>query len=262
MSSEESINGNIDVGWAPLRAAVPSFAPEWEAWVARPGYHPADGQNVIEFELHIDRLLDAEGVDALAPLAAALEPLYERVAENLPDARTADTLESILTINIQENLAKRLEERGVDLREWVRHFAGPLTLEGWRRGLTWTHPECSWDEVEGLVRDEPLAPARGRLRVSAARPGADDASLELQGRLTGEAQVGWFIRRRLSSGHHSGAEITAVRREEGDDETVTLLIPRRSDDLQSDVLLWESDDDEDVHDIVESLSGVFHGNDS
>jgi hypothetical protein len=256
VSSEESINRRIDVEWAPLRAAVPSFAPQWAAWVARPGYDPADLQNVHEFASHLTSVLDSEGLDALVPLIAALEPLYERVAHQLPDARTADTLESILTINIHEHFAGELEERGIDLREWTRHFAGPLTMEGWRRALTWTHPECSWDEVEGLVRDAPLASAQGTFRVSTVRPGADNASLEMRGTLTGDAQPGWYIRQRLSSGHHDAKEIAAVRREDGDGDTVTLVVSCESDDLMMEAEFWKMNDDE-THDIVESRKGVL-----
>jgi len=247
----------IDEEWAPLRAAVPSLAAEWADLVARPGFHPADYENIIAFEMHLDELLDSEGVDALAPLAAALEPLYERVARKLPDAKTADTLEGILTINVHEHLAHALEERGLDLRGWARHFAGPLTLEGWRRALTWTHPECSWDEIEGLLRDEPLAPARGSFRVSAVRPAPEGPSLEMRGQLTGEARQGWFIRMRLSSGHHSAVEITAVRQDERDNDALTLVVSYPFDDIEDGVRFWEPVDDVEIHDVVESRQGLF-----
>jgi hypothetical protein len=252
----------IDEEWAPLRAAVPSFADRWAQLVARSDYHPADYGNRLEFVSHLEELLDSSGLDALLPLAAALEPLYERAALGIPDARTAEELDNLLTISLQEDVAHALEERGLDLRAWASHFAGPRTLDGWRRALAWTHPECEWDDVKGLVRSEPLAPRRGTFRPSSVRPGADGASLEMRGHLEpGVARVGWFVRRRLSSGHHATLEITALRQEVDGNGMITLVVRYEWDDLETAALTWDPEESE-RYDLVESLAGTRHVSDS
>ena len=252
----------IDEEWAPLREAVPSFAARWAEVVARRDYDPADNCNRFEFTAHLEELLDSSGVEALLPLAAALESLYARVALGIPDERTAEELDNLLTISVQEDVAHALDERGLDLRKWASHFEGPRTLDGWRRALAWTHPECEWDEARGLVRLEPLAPARGSFRPSSVRPGADGASLEMRGQLEpGVARVGWFIRRRLSSGHHTTLEITDVRQEADGDGMVTLVVRYAWDDLETAALTWEPDDTERF-DLVESRQGTHAATDT
>jgi hypothetical protein len=65
-----------DASWAPLREAVPSFADEWSAFIAQPGYDPLDAsQNAIEFRMHLADMVSVDP-EALGPLFAAMERLF------------------------------------------------------------------------------------------------------------------------------------------------------------------------------------------
>ena len=57
----------------------------------------------------------------------------------------------------------------------------------------------------------------------------------MRGQLAGEARVGWFIRKRLSSGSHNAVEITAVRQDERDKDAVTLVVSYPFDDIETGV---------------------------
>jgi hypothetical protein len=183
---------------------VPSFAEHWHAYTARLDYNPIDpGLNVIEFKLH---LADVVGDDpeSLGPLFAAMERLYV----------AAPSEREFLTISVLETVTKAAERHHADLRRLARLLAGPETRSAWLEALSWTHPECAWDDARGLVpRWPPPAPV-GHVRVIEARPPiADLPSFALECELLdGAARPGCFMWVRLSSCCHWGREIAAVER--------------------------------------------------
>ena len=193
-----------DALWAPLREAVPSFAEHWRAYTAQPGYDPLHvDMNVIEFSSHVEDLVRANP-DALGPLFAVMERLY--VAD--PELR------DLLTINVLEAVTGAADEQGVDFRRLARLLPGPETRAAWREALTWTHPECHWDDMHGLVPDRPPPVPVGRIRVTAFPPTmADLPAFSVEGELLdGSIRPGHFVWKRLSSCHHVGREIVAVER--------------------------------------------------
>lgn len=190
-----------DADWAALREAVPSFAAHWRAYTAQPGYDPIDpGLNIIEFESH---LADVVGVDP-----DSLDALFAAMERHSPGAE--DSLDR--TISILETLAHAAEEHGVDLRRLARLLPGPVTRDAWRQALTWTHPECTWDDERGLVPDWPPPVPVGRVRVTDVPRGSPDLpAFPLEGELLdGGIRPGNFVWKRLSSCCHAGRKITAV----------------------------------------------------
>jgi hypothetical protein len=190
-----------DADWALLRETVPSFAAHWRAYTAQPGYNPLDvGMNVIEFESHLANVVAADP-EALAPLFVVMER-YSPGAEDSLDR----------TISILETLATAAEEHGVDLRRLACLLPGPVTRDAWRQALTWTHPECTWDDERGLVPDWPPPVPVGRVRVTDVPRGSPDLPafpLECE-LLSGTIGPAHFVWKRLSSCHHAGRKITAV----------------------------------------------------
>ncbi|MBW8771242.1 MAG: hypothetical protein JF589_15920, partial [Gemmatimonadetes bacterium] len=135
-----------DDKWAALREAVPSFADHWRAYTAASSYNPLEvGQNIHEFGFHLDEVV-ASDPEALAPRFVAIEQILPSADEDLRE---------LITINVLEQLAGAAEDAGVDLRRLARLFAGEETRRAWRDALTWTHPECTWDDERGLVPDWP-----------------------------------------------------------------------------------------------------------
>jgi hypothetical protein len=190
-----------DADWAALREAVPSFAAHWDAYTAEPGYNPLDvGMNVIEFKSHLADVVGADP-DSLGALFAAME-------RHSPGAE--DALDR--TISILETLAQEAEEQGVDLRRLARLLPGPVTRAAWRDALTWTHPECSWDDELGLVPDWPPPVPVGRVRITALpSPIPDLPAFPVEGELLdGVARPGNFVWKTLSSCSHVGRQIVAV----------------------------------------------------
>jgi hypothetical protein len=193
-----------DALWAPLREALPSFAERWRAYTAQPGYDPLHvDMNVIELSSHVEDLVRTNP-DALGPLFAEMERLYAADPE----------LRDLLTINVLEAVTGAADEEGVDFRRLARLLPGPETRAAWHEALTWTHPECHWDDVRGLVPDRPPPVPVGRIRLTAFPPATPDlpafpVDCEL---LDGAVRPGHFLWQRLSSCHHAGREIVAVER--------------------------------------------------
>ena len=193
-----------DALWAPLREALPSFAERWRAYTARPDYDPLDaGLNVIEFSSHVDDVVRANP-DALGPLFAVMERLYV----------THPVLRDLLTINVLEAVTGAADEQALDFRRLARLLPGPETRAAWLDALAWTHPECHWDDVHGLVPDRPPPLPVGRVRVTAFPPPMPDLpAFPVEGELLdGTVGPGHFVWKRLSSCHHVGREIVAVER--------------------------------------------------
>jgi len=191
-----------DALWAPLREAMPSFAEHWRAYTAQPGYDPLHvGLNVIELSSHVEGLVRSNP-DALGPLFAVMERLY--IAE--PELR------DLMTIDVLEAVTGAADEQGIDLRRLARLLPGPETRAAWREALAWTHPECHWDDVRGLVPDRPPPVSVGRIRVTAFPPLTPDfPAFPIDGELLdGAIRPGHFLWKRLSSCSHVGREIVAV----------------------------------------------------
>jgi len=198
----EKYGSFTDATWAPLRAALPSFAEHWSAYTAQPGYDPLyAGMNVFEFESHLEDVLSAD-LDSLAPLFVVMERLYEE----------EPALRDMMTINVLETLTSTADERGIDLRRIARLLPGPKTRVAWRDALTWTHRECTWDDERGLVPDFPPPVPVGRVRVTAVPVSTPDApAFPVDGELLdGTIQPGHFVWKTLSSCSHVERQIVAV----------------------------------------------------
>ena len=190
-----------DADWAALREAVPSFAEHWAAYTAKPGYNPLDvGMNFLEFDSHV---ADVGGADP-----ESLGALFTAMERHSPG--NEDALDR--TISILETLAKAAEEHGVDLRRVARMLPGPVTRGAWRQALTWTHPECTWDDEHGLVPDFPPPVLVGRVRIiDVPLANADLEAFPVDAELlNGALQPGQFVWKKLSSCSHVGRQIVAV----------------------------------------------------
>ena len=108
--------------WAPLRAAVPSFAERWNEHVAQPWYEDDASYGVSLLARHlVDEV--AEGREGeLTPFFAALDALLADAGEDLYN---------LLTIGLLEDLVHAARARDVPLAPFERAIQGDRARAAW-----------------------------------------------------------------------------------------------------------------------------------
>ena len=111
-----------DDDWEPLRAAVPSFAERWRAFVALPWYESDPSYDVSELARHlVDEVAEGRTTE-LPAFFAALDAL-------LADA--SDELYDLATIGLLEDIVHEADGRGVKLTTFERAAKGSQAKKAW-----------------------------------------------------------------------------------------------------------------------------------
>ena len=111
-----------DDDWEPLRAAVPSFAQRWRAFVAQPWYESDPPYAVSELARH---LVD----EAAAGRTGELPDFFQALDALLGDA--SDELYDLVTIGLLEDLVHEADDRGVKLATFERATKGSRAKNAW-----------------------------------------------------------------------------------------------------------------------------------
>ena len=125
-----------DDDWEPLRAAVPSFAERWRAFVAQPWYESDPPYAVSELARH---LVD----EAAAGRTTELPDFFHALDELLAGA--SDELYDLVTIGLLEDVVHEADDRGVKLGTFERAAKG-------------SQAKKAWSAVVKLVRGEARSP--------------------------------------------------------------------------------------------------------
>jgi acyl carrier protein phosphodiesterase len=125
-----------DDDWEPLRAAVPSFAERWSAFVAQPWYESDPSYTVSEFARHLVDEVVSGRTGELPSFFAALDTLL---------AGANDELYDLATIGLLEDVVHEADERGVKLTAFERAARGP-------------HARKAWSAVVKFLRGESRSP--------------------------------------------------------------------------------------------------------
>lgn len=125
-----------DDDWEPLRAAVPSFAERWRAFVAQPWYESDPTYAVSELARHlVDEATEGRTAE-LPAFFAALDTLL---------AGASDELYDLATIGLLEDLVHEADEKGVKLTPFERAAKG-------------SHARKAWTGVVKFMRGETRSP--------------------------------------------------------------------------------------------------------
>ena len=111
-----------DDDWEPLRAAVPSFAERWRAFVAQPWYESDPPYAVSELARH---LVD----EAASGRTAELLDFFHALDELLAGA--SDELCDLVTIGLLEDVVHEADGRGVKLTTFERAAKGSRAKKAW-----------------------------------------------------------------------------------------------------------------------------------
>jgi len=111
-----------DDDWEPLRAAVPSFAERWRAFVAQPWYESDPSYDVSELARHLVDEVVAGRTDELPAFFAALDALL---------AGASDELYDLATIGLLEDIVHEADARGVKLTAFERAAKGTQAKQAW-----------------------------------------------------------------------------------------------------------------------------------
>jgi len=125
-----------DDDWEPLRAAVPSFAERWRAFVAQPWYESDPTYDVSELARHLVDEVAAGRTDELPAFFAALDALL---------AGASDELYDLATIGLLEDVVHEADGRGVKLTTFERAAKG-------------SHAKKAWTGVVKFMRGETRSP--------------------------------------------------------------------------------------------------------
>ena len=125
-----------DDDWEPLRAAVPSFAERWHAFVAQPWYESDPTYDVSELARHLVDEVAAGRTDELPAFFTALDALL---------AGASDELYDLATIGLLEDVVHEAEGRGVKLTTFERAAKG-------------SHAKKAWTGVVKFMRGETRSP--------------------------------------------------------------------------------------------------------
>ena len=125
-----------DDDWAPLRAAVPSFAERWREFVAQPWYEPDPTYAVSELARHLVEEAAAGRTGELPAFFAALDDLLAGASDELYDLSTIGLLEDIVHEADTQKLA----------------------LAPFERAARGTHARKAWSAVVKFIRGETRAP--------------------------------------------------------------------------------------------------------
>jgi hypothetical protein len=108
--------------WAPLRAAVPSFAERWREHVTQPWYEDDASYGVSLLARHLVDEVTNGRVTELPRFFTELDTL-------LADAD--ETLYNLLTIGLLEDLVHDADARGVELAPFERAIRGQSARSAW-----------------------------------------------------------------------------------------------------------------------------------
>jgi hypothetical protein len=125
-----------DDDWAPLRAAMPSFAERWRAFVAQPWYESDPSYDVAELARHLVDEAAAGRTTELPDFFAALDVLL---------AGASDELYDLATIGLLEDLVHEADRQGVKLTLFERAAKG-------------SHARKAWSAVVKFLRGEARSP--------------------------------------------------------------------------------------------------------
>jgi hypothetical protein len=125
-----------DDDWAPLRAAMPSFAERWRAFVAQPWYESDPSYDVAELARHLVDEAAAGRTTELPDFFAALDVLL---------AGASDELYDLATIGLLEDLVHEADRQGVTLTLFERAAKG-------------SHARKAWSAVVKFLRGEARSP--------------------------------------------------------------------------------------------------------
>ena len=112
-----------DDDWEPLRAAVPSFAERWRAFVAEPWYEPDPSYAVSELARHLVDEASHGRTGELAPFFAALDTLLGGASDELYD---------LATIGLLEDIVHEADRLGVSLGPFDRAAKGAHARPAWQ----------------------------------------------------------------------------------------------------------------------------------
>jgi hypothetical protein len=111
-----------DDDWEPLRAAVPSFAERWHAFVEQPWYESDPSYAVSELARHLVEEAAAGRTDDLPGFFAALDDFL---------ASASDELYDLATIGLLEDVVHEADRQGVALTAFDRAAKGTRAREAW-----------------------------------------------------------------------------------------------------------------------------------
>jgi hypothetical protein len=111
-----------DDDWEPLRAAVPSFADPWRAFVAQPWYESDPSYAVSELARHLVDEAVAGRTSELPAFFAALDALL---------AGASDELYDLATIGLLEDVVHEADRRKVKLAPFDRAAKGGHVRKAW-----------------------------------------------------------------------------------------------------------------------------------
>ena len=125
-----------DDDWEPLRAAVPSFAERWRAFVAQPWYEDDPTYGVSELARHLVDEAAARRTSELPAFFTALDVLL---------AVASDELYDLVTIGLLEDVVHEADDR-------------KLALTPFERAAKGTHARKAWSAIVKFIRRETRAP--------------------------------------------------------------------------------------------------------
>jgi len=111
-----------DDDWEPLRAAVPSFADRWSAFVAQSWYESDPPYSVSELARH---LVD----EAAAGRTSELPPFFTAIDRMITGA--SDELYDLVTIGLLEDVVHEADGRGIALEPFDHAAHGDRAREAW-----------------------------------------------------------------------------------------------------------------------------------
>jgi hypothetical protein len=111
-----------DDDWQPLRAAVPSFAERWRAFVEQPWYESDPSYTVSELARHL--------VDEVAAGRSGELPAFFTALDDLL-ATANDELYDLATIGLLEDIVHEADRRGVKLTPFDRAAKGSHARKAW-----------------------------------------------------------------------------------------------------------------------------------
>jgi hypothetical protein len=125
-----------DDDWEPLRAAVPSFAERWRAFVEQPWYEDDPSYGVSELARHLVEEAAAGRARELPAFFAALDDLLGSAGDELYD---------LATIGLLEDVVHEADRLAVPLAPFERAAKG-------------AHARKAWNGVVKFIRGETRTP--------------------------------------------------------------------------------------------------------
>ena len=125
-----------DDDWAPLRAAVPSFAERWQTFVAQPWYEDDPSYGVSELARHLVDEAAARRTSELSSFFAALDDLL---------AVASDELYDLATIGLLEDIVHEADRQAIALGPFERAAKG-------------AHARKAWSTIVKFIRGQTRAP--------------------------------------------------------------------------------------------------------